>query len=171
MYQKFINSLLENKYSRRTVEIAHSTMHNALEKAVTIGKLEKNLVEELFGDTKTFNSPRVIKISQSLINDLKDHMKYQNLNKLNMNDKYHHKLNLVKRADLPSIPIHGLRHTHAVIMLEAEVDMKYLQERLGHGSMQITSDVYLHISKKLEARNMDKYEDKLNALFIDSQKK
>ncbi|TVX94637.1 tyrosine-type recombinase/integrase [Paenibacillus agilis] len=275
MYQKFINSLLENEYSRRTVEIVHSTMHNDLEKAVTIGKLEKNPCngveikgprkkkgeikfidsdkvpdllkaayeygyiywifikvlletgmrkgeaaalqwtdinlkemtidinktldfsadedEELFGDTKTFNSPRIIKISQSLVNDLKDHIKYQNRNKLNMNDNYHHELNLVlcrdngnfmpksslfnaferilKRADLPSVPIHGLRHTHAVIMLEAEVDMKYLQERLGHGSMRITSDVYLHISKKLEARNMDKYEDKLNTLFVGSQKK
>ncbi|MCG7406812.1 site-specific integrase [Paenibacillus sp. ACRRX] len=125
--------------------------------------------QELFGDTKTFNSPRIIKISQSLVNDLKDHMKYQNRNKLNLNDKYHHDLNLVlcrdtgnfmpksslfnaferrsKRADLPSVPIHALRHTHAVIMLEADVDMKYLQKRLGHGSIQITSDVYAHISK------------------------
>ncbi|WP_212734494.1 hypothetical protein [Paenibacillus terrae] len=30
--------------------------------------------------------------------------------------------------------------------------------QLGHGSVQITSDVYAHISKKLEKRSMDKYE-------------
>lgn len=36
----------------------------------------------LFGDTKTFNSQRTIKISQSIISDLKQHIKYQNQNKL-----------------------------------------------------------------------------------------
>nr|WP_269800012.1 tyrosine-type recombinase/integrase [Bacillus sp. mrc49] len=87
-----------------------------------------------------------------------------------MNDLYHHDLNLVlgrddgsfmpkstlfnafsrilKRADLPSIPIHSLRHTHAVLQLEAGSDMKYVHERLGHGSVAITDDAYAYISKK-----------------------
>lgn len=54
--------------------------------------------------------------------------------------------------------IHSLRHTYAVLMLEAGADIKFVQEQLGHGSVQITSDVYAHISKKLEKRSMDKYE-------------
>ncbi|WP_435798801.1 hypothetical protein [Peribacillus asahii] len=37
--------------------------------------------------------------------------------------------------------------------------MKYVQERLGHGSIQITSDVYSHISKTIEKDRMDKYEE------------
>jgi integrase len=37
--------------------------------------------------------------------------------------------------------------------------MKYIQERLGHGSMQITADVYSHISKKIEQDTMDKFEE------------
>jgi hypothetical protein len=37
-------------------------------------------------------------------------------------------------------------------------DMKYVQERLGLGSMQITADVYAHISKKIETATMDKFE-------------
>lgn len=41
MYQNFINHISEKGYSRRTVELVHSTMHNALQKAVIIGKLEK----------------------------------------------------------------------------------------------------------------------------------
>lgn len=41
MYQNFINYISEKGYSRRTVELIHSTMHNALQKAVIIGKLEK----------------------------------------------------------------------------------------------------------------------------------
>lgn len=108
-------------------------------------------------------------------------MKYQNQNKLALNEVYHHDLNLVlcrndgdimpkstlfnaferilQHADLPKVPIHSLRHTHAVLLLEAGADMKYIQERLGHGSIQITSDVYAHISKKIETDTMGKYEE------------
>lgn len=44
-------------------------------------------------------------------------------------------------------------------MLEAGADIKFVQEQLGHVSVQITSDVYAHISKKLEKRNIDRYEE------------
>jgi len=124
---------------------------------------------------------RVITISQSLANDLHFHKRYQNQNKLSLKENYHHDLNLVlcrndgnympktslfnafsrilKRCELPSLPIHSLRHTHAVLLLEAGADMKYIQERLGHGRIQITSDVYSYISKKIEENTMSKFED------------
>ncbi|WP_394137136.1 site-specific integrase [Cytobacillus oceanisediminis] len=37
-------------------------------------------------------------------------------------------------------------HTHAVVLLED--NEIYMQERLDHGSVQVTADVYAHISKK-----------------------
>ncbi|MMZ60965.1 Tyrosine recombinase XerD [compost metagenome] len=136
---------------------------------------------ELFGDTKTYRSSRTIRISQSLLNDLKFHANWQNQNKLNLPNMYKHDLNLVlcredgnimpksslfnafericKRSGLPKLPIHSLRHTCAVLMLEAGSDMKYVQEQLGHGSIQITSDVYSHISKKIEQRNIELFEE------------
>ncbi|GAB4943523.1 site-specific integrase [Weizmannia coagulans] len=262
LYQKFLNQLIDQGYSKRTVEIVHSTLFNAFEKAVILGKVTKNPCigaivkgqekkrdlkyietdriadflkeaykydyiywmffnvlletgmrkgeaaalqwsdidlkagtisitktldfqakskEELFGDPKTYNSKRVITISKGLINDLTFHKKYQNQNKLALNEIYHHDLNLVlcrndgnfmpksslfnafsrilKRAGIPPLPIHSLRHTHAVILLEAGADLKYIQERLGHGSIQITSDVYSHISKKIEREKIEKFDD------------
>lgn len=67
---------------------------------------------------------------------------------------------ILKRASLDEVlRIHSLRHTYAVLMLEAGADIKFVQEQLGHGSVQITSDVYAHISKKLEKRNIDRYEE------------
>ncbi|GGC97674.1 hypothetical protein GCM10011389_01020 [Pontibacillus salipaludis] len=36
--------------------------------------------------------------------------------------------------------------------------MKYIQERLGHGSFEIISDVYAHVSKKIEKETMTKFE-------------
>ncbi|WP_268366729.1 tyrosine-type recombinase/integrase [Bacillus atrophaeus] len=40
------------------------------------------------------------------------------------------------------MPIHGLRHTHAALLLEPGANMKFVQERLGHKNITITSDVY-----------------------------
>uniref|UniRef100_UPI001FE8640F tyrosine-type recombinase/integrase n=1 Tax=Salipaludibacillus agaradhaerens TaxID=76935 RepID=UPI001FE8640F len=66
---------------------------------------------------------------------------------------------ILKKSDLAPLPIHSLRHTHAVLLLEAGMDLKYIQERLGHGSIQITADVYSHISKKIQKDKMKKFED------------
>ncbi|WP_353856546.1 tyrosine-type recombinase/integrase [Bacillus sp. Bos-x628] len=53
-------------------------------------------------------------------------------------------------AEIANIPIHGLRHTHAVLLLEAGQSIKFIQERLGHKNISITSDVYAHnISEKI----------------------
>ncbi|MED1784683.1 site-specific integrase [Brevibacillus fortis] len=120
-------------------------------------------------------------------NDLKHHLSYQNQNKLGFEELYHHDLNLVlcrkdgnlipksslfnafsrtlKKLNIPSMHIHSLRHTHAVLLMETGADMKYIQERLGHGSMQITADVYAHISKKIESDNMRKFEDHMHKIY------
>lgn len=137
--------------------------------------------DKMFGDPKTFKSKRRVKIRQSLANALKEHAKIQNQHKLGLGELYHHDLNLVvarndgmpipkstlfnalsrilKRAGLPDIPIHKLRHTYVVLMMEAEADMRFIQEQLGHESKKITEEVYAHISKKLEKRNMEKFEN------------
>ncbi|MGG3452252.1 hypothetical protein [Domibacillus aminovorans] len=84
------------------------------------------------------------------MNELRDHKKWQNSNKLTLNDIYMHDLNLVffcingnylpnttlfnafkrilKQAELQQLPIHSLRHTHAVMLI---------QDRLGHRSMAL----------------------------------
>jgi integrase len=72
---------------------------------------------------------------------------------------------ILKAADIPYISIHSTRHTHAVLLLESGADMKYVQERLGHGSMQITADVYAHISKKIEEKSMNQYEEYMSKIL------
>lgn len=47
-------------------------------------------------------------------------------------------------AGLPRIRLHDLRHTHATIMLSANVHPKVVSERLGHSSVSITLDTYSH---------------------------
>jgi integrase len=51
---------------------------------------------------------------------------------------------LVKRSGLPRLTVHGLRHTHATLALEADVHPKTVQERLGHSSVAFALDRYSH---------------------------
>ncbi|WP_230678612.1 tyrosine-type recombinase/integrase [Lacticaseibacillus zhaodongensis] len=51
---------------------------------------------------------------------------------------------------LREITVHGFRHTHATLLLEAGVAPKIISERLGHRSIQITLDLYAHVTKRME---------------------
>lgn len=63
---------------------------------------------------------------------------------------------LCKRADIPIISIHGLRHTHASLLLYANVSIASVAKRLGHSSMTTTQETYLHIIQELESQDNDK---------------
>jgi integrase len=52
---------------------------------------------------------------------------------------------LVARHGLPALPLHGLRHTHATILLQEGVHPKVVQERLGHANIGMTLDTYSHV--------------------------
>ncbi|WP_337993312.1 site-specific integrase [Metamycoplasma hyosynoviae] len=60
-----------------------------------------------------------------------------------------------KKAKIPIITIHGLRHTHASLLLFAGVSIASVAKRLGHSSMTTTQKVYLHIIQELENQDID----------------
>ena len=53
------------------------------------------------------------------------------------------------------ISIHGLRHTHASLLLFAGVSKASVARRLGHASMTTTQKTYLHIIQELENKDVD----------------
>jgi len=59
------------------------------------------------------------------------------------------------KAKVPVISIHGLRHTHASLLLFAGVSIASVARRLGHASMTTTQKTYLHIIHELEAQDVD----------------
>ena len=61
-----------------------------------------------------------------------------------------------KEADIPIISIHGLRHTHASLLLYSGVSVSSVAHRLGHASMTTTQKTYLHIIQELENTDLDK---------------
>lgn len=60
-----------------------------------------------------------------------------------------------KLAGVPEITIHGLRHTHASILLFAGVSVASVARRLGHASINTTQKTYLHIIQELENQDID----------------
>ncbi len=60
-----------------------------------------------------------------------------------------------KSSKVPIISIHGLRHTHASILLFAGVSTGSVARRLGHASMTTTQKTYLHIIHELENQDVD----------------
>ena len=68
------------------------------------------------------------------------------------------------RAGVPVITIHGLRHTHASLLLFAGVSIASVSRRLGHASMTTTQETYLHIIIELENQDVDIVMRSLSAL-------
>lgn len=60
-----------------------------------------------------------------------------------------------KAAGVPVISVHGLRHTHASLLLFAGVSIASVARRLGHASMTTTQKTYLHIIQELENKDVD----------------
>lgn len=60
-----------------------------------------------------------------------------------------------KNVDVPVISIHGLRHTHASLLLFEGVSIASVARRLGHASMTTTQRTYLHIIQELENKDVD----------------
>ena len=60
-----------------------------------------------------------------------------------------------KSLKIPVISVHGLRHTHASLLLFAGVSIASVARRLGHSSMTTTQKTYLHIIHELENQDID----------------
>ena len=63
---------------------------------------------------------------------------------------------ILEECNLPPINFHALRHTFATRCIEAGFDVKSLSEILGHASVTITMNRYVHPSMELKRDNMQK---------------
>ncbi|QDX91326.1 site-specific integrase [Brevibacillus laterosporus] len=134
----------------------------------------------LLSTPKTKNSDRTVKLDDATVKLMKRHrinqkevcLMYENYKPTKENIIFHqhdgrwlrtnvvreHFKEVCKRANVPVLSPHALRHTHAVHLLESGVNIKYVSERLGHASMKVTADTYLHVTKKIEDDALTLYE-------------
>lgn len=65
-------------------------------------------------------------------------------------DEYIHNCRVIHGSmNYPEFDFHSLRHTHCSMLLEAGAAPKYVQERLGHKNLQVTMNIYQHLTPKM----------------------
>ncbi|MEU7570076.1 tyrosine-type recombinase/integrase [Micromonospora sp. NPDC049240] len=69
---------------------------------------------------------------------------------------------LVRKAGLPPIRLHDLRHSAATIALDAGVDIKVLSDQLGHSTTTLTRDTYQSVTRQLHQDAADAVAKKIN---------
>lgn len=120
---------------------------------------------------KTKNSIRSVTFSPSTKNVLLKHKEQQEAEKNFFASEYldqnlvicaqngapYHPRNLTRvfnslkrKANLPHIRFHDLRHTHAALMIAQNEPMKLIMERLGHSQISTTIDVYGHLLPNMQ---------------------
>lgn len=148
-------------------------------KKITVDKTAVRIKEKQTLQTpKTKNSKRVISIDPTTLSILKSWKKDQ-IKIYFKNGKYfegddnfiftneradwvqiHNFIPYFKRFvtdhKLKPITPHGLRHTHASLLFSAGVEPKNISDRLGHSTVQITLDLYTHITEEQRTDTVEK---------------
>ncbi len=52
---------------------------------------------------------------------------------------------------IPTITLHGLRHTWATLAVIAGIDIKIVSERLNHSTTHITREIYTHVTPPMQS--------------------
>ena len=148
-------------------------------KKITVNKTAVRIKERQTLQTpKTKNSKRVISIDSATLSILKSWKKDQikiyfkngkhfkgdeNFIFTNQRGEWVHIHNFIRYfkrfiADhkLKQITPHGLRHTHASLLFSAGVEPKNISDRLGHSTVQITLDLYTHITEEQRTDTVEK---------------
>jgi integrase len=121
----------------------------------------------VFTPPKTSKSRRKIFLSRKSVEALRRHRENQETEKEAVADRWHdddlvfcssvgtplsrHNVRsrsfkpLLRRAELPAIRFHELRHTCATLLLSKNIHPKLVQELLGHASISTTLDTYSHV--------------------------
>lgn len=132
--------------------------------------------KKILEDTKTKKSRRTIEFSESLADQFREQKKiiesekekfgddYQDQdlvictelgNPINARNVLRKQAKLMKKAGVPKITFHDLRHVHASLMLYFGHDIKEISERLGHAKSSFTYDTYVHIMSKTKKKLID----------------
>lgn len=117
---------------------------------------------------KSRSSERIIPLPNFIIPILAKHKSEHNSYFISGNTKiteprtmqYRFK-NILQKNKLPSVNFHSLRHLFATRCIAAGADIKTLSELLGHSSVNITLNLYVHSSMERKIECMERFASKL----------
>ena len=113
------------------------------------------------GETKTEKGTRTIYLPPSTVKLLSERKTkvssewifpnfYNNSKPINPATAYSRLKTILKKADLPSVRFHDLRHTFATHALSSGVDARTLSGILGHTNASFTLDTYTHVTNDMQ---------------------
>jgi hypothetical protein len=180
--QSFYRDRLEVGLSASTVHKMHDILRRGLAQA-TKWHLVPRSGKVVFGEPKTKKSRRSIRLTAQAVEALRSHLQRQLRDMEILGDRYHDQglvfttdtgapINpsnlrqrsfaaLLKRAGLPHMRFHDLRHTCATLLLSRGVHPKFVQELLGHATIAITLDTYSHVMPSMGDATARAMEDAL----------
>ena len=124
----------------------------------------------IIGEPKTKTSRRAVTLPAVAYDALKVHLEQLQRNRglifttssgrpISPRNFIRHFKKTVRDANLPDLTVHGIRHSHASLLLSAAVNPKIVQERLGHSSITLTLDTYSHVIPSLQQEAARKLDD------------
>ncbi|MDR4156660.1 site-specific integrase, partial [Bacillus cereus] len=67
--------------------------------------------------------------------------------------------NVTEKLGLPRIRFHDLRHTHATLLIQQNVNVKLISERLGHADIGTTLNTYSHVLPDMQRSVAEKLDE------------
>lgn len=118
---------------------------------------------------KTWSSRRSVSLAKTTVDLLKEHEKAQMASKRGLStwvfpnkddhgptcrDGFLRKelFEVAKQAGVPGLSFQGLRHSHATMLAALGINIKAVQERLGHSTTRMTLDVYSHLTSTIQGQ-------------------
>lgn len=124
-----------------------------------------NVTKIVVGEPKTPTSNRIIPLPNFLVDKIEMFRKINEDTRFLSNITHttieprvmqYHFQRYIKALNIPSANFHCLRHTFATRCVECDFEIKSLSEILGHRTINITMNRYVHSSIELKASNMEK---------------
>lgn len=140
--------------------------------------------------TKNFTSQRVLKLSDVVVDILKEYKIWQTQQRLLMGDRWENSNRIftaenggpinpdvitdwfhkfIQKTDMPSISIHSLRHTNATLQIAGGVPITTVAGRLGHANETTTGKIYAHAIKSANEAAADTLQDILSPSYKKNQ--
>ncbi|KZE04180.1 Integrase [Bacillus mycoides] len=135
---------------------------------------------ELKYGAKNKTSIRTVHIPQILVKELESHKYFIEYEKEKVGDKYtdldlvlpskygkpldsrsirRSFYNVTEKLGLPRIRFHDLRHTHATLLIQQNVNVKLISERLGHADIGTTLNTYSHVLPDMQRSVAEKLDE------------
>ncbi|WP_343073162.1 site-specific integrase [Salicibibacter cibarius] len=140
----------------------------------------KKNMQDGFGETKNEASVRKIKIDHETMRRFKQlfkntpeniyqlvfyspSSKYKVINNGTANNVL---VGMLDELKAQRITVHGLRHTHASVLLYKDVSIQYISRRLGHADIDTTLNTYSHLIKEMEERDEQRSVEVFNSMLV-----